>query len=75
MNRPYWLDFFYIIACTAPPILVAVVVSRMAGLSGVVGLAAFLGILIVAVMLWFAILVLWSRFSQSDTESNGENGT
>jgi hypothetical protein len=75
MNRPYWLDFVYIAAWMIPPMLVAFAVSRMAALSGIVGLAAFFGILLVATIVWFLFLVLWTRLIKSETEPSEHNGT
>ncbi|PQO41278.1 hypothetical protein C5Y96_00775 [Blastopirellula marina] len=67
MNRPYWLDSVYILVWMLPPVLVAFVVSKMTGLSGIVGLAVFLGIGLVAIFLWLALLVLWSRLFKSES--------
>ena len=75
MNRPYWLDFVYFGVWMLPPALLALVASRMIGLSGIVGLAAFFGILFVAIAVWFVILVIWSRYSKSETETNIDKGT
>lgn len=66
MNRPFWLDSVYILALMVPPVLLALLVSKMIGLSGIVGLVVYFGIGLVAIFLWLLMFVVWTHLSKSD---------
>jgi len=61
MNRPLWLDMVYVTVAMSPPMILAAMIPAWLGLKGIIGLAAYLAIAIVAIVVWLAMLVVWSR--------------
>lgn len=58
-----------------PPMLVAIVVSRIAGIPGIVAFTSFFGILIVTTFVWFIVIACCTQQRRSETKSNVNNGT
>jgi hypothetical protein len=65
MNRPLWLDLFYIVALFAPPTLVAtlgaMILSNWLELGGLAFVAFYGTFTVLAIISWIFGLVLWSR--------------
>lgn len=78
MNRPLWLDLFYIAGFFAPPTVVAAVVtfslSSWLELPGWAAVLVYVGSAIFAIVLWVVALVAWNRIvSPQAREDLGAN--
>lgn len=73
MNRPFWLDFFYIAVFFTPPTLVAaftaVVLSNWLEITRWAALATFAVLAVLTLVLWVIGLVAWDRM-RSKTRIN-----
>jgi hypothetical protein len=81
MNRPLWLDFFYIAAFFAPPTLVAALgafgLSSWLELPAWAALAIYAAFTVLAIILWIIGLVAWNRMGSpqaSDDLGADHNG-
>jgi hypothetical protein len=78
MNRPYWLDLFYVAAFFVPPTAAATVatilLSKWLKFSSWLALGTYITSVILATTLWLVGLVAWARLKSSKNERQDCNG-
>jgi hypothetical protein len=74
MNRPLWLDLLYVAGFFVPPTLVAAVgadfLSNWCELGGWAAVATYVGLAVIATVLWLVGLVAWARITSPQSGDN-----